>query len=234
MSNRTRQPKITPEMLLRAYAIGIFPMAEARNDPELYWIDPELRGILPLETFHVPHSLRKTVRRCLGGKSPGYRVTCDQAFDAVVQGCASPAPGRHQTWINDTIFDLCRQLFVMGHAHSVEVWQGENLVGGLYGVSLGGAFFGESMFSRATDASKVALVHLVARLKHGNYQLLDTQFVTKHLSRFGTLEIPRDDYRQKLNDALAVPAVFYGVVPDSVVLEELGAASSEAGWSDPG
>ena len=225
MSNRTRQPKITPEMLLRAYAIGIFPMAEARNDPELYWIDPELRGILPFDTFHVPHSLRKTVRRGLAGKDPGFRVTCDVAFEDVILGCATPAPGRHQTWINDTIFDLCRQLFVMGHAHSVEVWQEEKLVGGLYGISLGGAFFGESMFSRATDASKVALVHLVARLKHGGYRLLDTQFVTKHLSRFGTIEIPREEYRQQLNAALATPAVFYGVVADSVVEELLAGAA---------
>ncbi|WP_374375778.1 leucyl/phenylalanyl-tRNA--protein transferase [Dongia sp.] len=231
MSNRIKQPKITPEMLLRAYAIGIFPMAEARNDPELYWIDPELRGILPLDDFHIPHSLKKTVRHCLAGKAPGYRVTCDTAFDAIVQGCATPAPGRHQTWINDTIFDLCRQLFVMGHAHSVEVWQDEQLVGGLYGISLGGAFFGESMFSRATDASKVALVHLVARLRQGGFKLLDTQFVTKHLSRFGTIEIPREAYRERLNAALAQPAVFYGVVPDSVVLELLGSdvAGSESG-----
>lgn len=228
MSNRTRQPKITPEMLLRAYAIGIFPMAEARNDPELYWIDPELRGILPLENFHIPASLRKTVRQCLAGKAPFYRVTCDTAFEAVVRGCATPAPGRQQTWINDTIFDLCRQLFVMGHAHSVEVWLGDELVGGLYGVSLGGAFFGESMFSRATDASKVALVHLVARLRHGGYRLLDTQFVTQHLARFGTVEIPREEYRQKLSAALAVPAVFYGLLPDSVVLESLSAGAGSA------
>jgi leucyl/phenylalanyl-tRNA--protein transferase len=230
VSNRIKQPKITPEMLLRAYAIGIFPMAEARNDPELYWIDPELRGILPLDDFHIPHSLKKTVRHCLAGKAPGYRVTCDAAFELVVQGCASPAPGRHQTWINDTIFDLCRQLFIMGHAHSVEVWLADRLVGGLYGISLGGAFFGESMFSTETDASKVALVHLVARLRHGGYRLLDTQFVTKHLSRFGTVEIPREEYRVKLADALARPAVFYGVVSDSVVsgLLDSGVASGSA------
>ena len=201
-------------MLLRAYAIGIFPMAEARNDPELYWIDPEARGIIPLDAFHISHSLKKTIRR-----GP-FTVTCDTRFDDVVEACAAPAPGRRQTWINQTIFDLCCQLFRMGHAHSVEVWNGEALVGGLYGISLGGAFFGESMFSTATDASKVALVHLVARLKAGNYGLLDTQFVTKHLSGFGALEIPRDEYRKRLTSALARRAQFYCELPPDV-LEDL-------------
>jgi leucyl/phenylalanyl-tRNA---protein transferase len=229
MSNRVKPPKITPEMLLRAYAIGIFPMAEARNDPELYWIDPEQRGILPLDAVHISRSLKKTVRQGLMGDDGAFRVTCDRAFEAVIAGCAAPAPGRGQTWINETIFDLCRSLFLMGHAHSVEVWQGEELVGGLYGISLGGAFFGESMFSRATDASKVALVHLVARLRHGSFMLLDTQFVTKHLSRFGTIEIPREEYRQQLNNALAKPATFYCEVPDSVLLELVGAGVPSAG-----
>ena len=207
MSNRRTTPQITPGMLLRAYAIGIFPMAESRDDPDLYWIDPELRGILPLDKFHVPHSLWKTIRR---GR---FDVTCDRAFTAVVEQCAAPAPGRRQTWINDTIFDLCRQLFVLGHAHSIETWRDGKLVGGLYGISLGGAFFGESMFSRETDASKIALVHLVARLKAGGYGLLDTQFVTQHLSRFGAVEIPREDYRQQLNEAIGLPARFYGELP---------------------
>ena len=229
MSNRVKPPKITPEMLLRAYAIGIFPMAEARNDPELYWIDPEQRGILPLDAVHIPRSLKKTVRQGLMGDEGAFRVTCDQAFEAIMAGCAAPAPGRGQTWINETIFDLCRSLFLMGHAHSVEVWHGEELVGGLYGISLGGAFFGESMFSRATDASKVALVHLVARLRHGGFALLDTQFVTKHLSRFGTIEIPREEYRQQLNNALAKPATFYCELPDSVLLELVGAGASSVG-----
>jgi leucyl/phenylalanyl-tRNA---protein transferase len=228
LSNRVKPPKITPEMLLRAYAIGIFPMAEARNDPELYWIDPEQRGILPLDSLHIPRSLKKTVRQGLAGAPGSFRVTSDQAFEAVINGCAAPAPGRGQTWINDTIYELCRSLFVMGHAHSVEVWQGDELVGGLYGISLGGAFFGESMFSRATDASKVALVHLAARLRHGGYELLDTQFVTKHLARFGTIEIPREDYRLRLNHALAKPASFYSEVPDSALLDLLGAASEGA------
>ena len=163
MSNRAGSPRVTPEMLLRAYAIGIFPMAESRHDPHLYWIDPDARGILPLDRFHVSRSLRKTAL-----KGP-FRVTADRAFEDVVAGCAEPAPGRRQTWINDTIFDLCRKLHVMGYAHSVETWLDGELVGGLYGVALGGAFFGESMFSRETDASKIALVHLVARLKLGGF-----------------------------------------------------------------
>jgi leucyl/phenylalanyl-tRNA--protein transferase len=211
MSNRRATPQITPGMLLRAYAIGIFPMAESRDDPDLYWIDPEQRGVLPLDSFHLPQSLWKTLRR------GHFEVTCDRAFTAVVEQCASPAPGRRQTWINDTIFDLCRQLFVLGHAHSIETWADGRLVGGLYGISLGGAFFGESMFSRETDASKVALVHLVARLKAGGYGLLDTQFVTQHLARFGALEIPRDDYRQKLNAAIALPARFYCELPEGAL-----------------
>ena len=171
MSNRVKPQKITPEMLLRAYAIGIFPMAESRNDTELSWIDPEQRGILPLERFHISRSLKKTVRHNLSGGEGKFTVTCDHAFEAVIAGCAAPAPGRSQTWINDTIFDLCRQLFQMGHAHSVEVWNNNKLVGGLYGINLGGAFFGESMFSEVTDASKVALVHLVARLRHRSGRL---------------------------------------------------------------
>ena len=202
MSNRAKPSRITAEMLLRAYAIGIFPMAEARNDPELYWIDPEARGIIPLDSFHVSRSLKKTVRH------GALTVTCDTCFEDVVEACAAPAPGRRQTWINQTIFDLCVQLFRMGHAHSVETWNDGRLVGGLYGISLGGAFFGESMFSTVTDASKVALVHLVARLRAGNFGLLDTQFVTKHLSGFGALEIPRDEYRKRLTAALARRAQF--------------------------
>ncbi len=218
MSNRAKPSKITAEMLLRAYAIGIFPMAEARNDPELYWIDPESRGIIPLDSFHISRSLRKTVRH-----GP-FAVTCDTAFERVVEACAAPAPGRRQTWINQTIFDLCCQLYRMGHAHSVETWLDGNLVGGLYGISLGGAFFGESMFSCETDASKVALVHLVARLRAGNYGLLDTQFVTKHLSGFGALEIPREDYRKRLTAALARRANFSpDLAPDA--LDELLAAT---------
>jgi leucyl/phenylalanyl-tRNA---protein transferase len=229
LSSRTRTPKVTPDMLLRAYAIGIFPMAEARSDPELYWIDPEQRGILPLENFHIPKSLKKVVRR------ERFRVTCDRAFERVVEGCAAPGPGRRQTWINDTIFDLCRQLFAMGSAHSIETWLDDKLVGGLYGISLGGAFFGESMFSLETDASKVALVHLVARLRAGCYRLLDTQFVTAHLTRFGAHEVPREIYRKVLAAALAEPATFYSELPEGALSALLSGSSgaSTASASPP-
>lgn len=195
--------RLTPQILLRAYAAGVFPMAEDRDDPMLYWIDPEQRGILPLEAFHVPRSLAWTVRH------DPFAVRIDTAFRRVIESCAAPARGRETTWINDEIIALYAGLFDLGHAHSVECWRGDALVGGLYGVSLGGAFFGESMFSAATDASKVALVHLVARLRAGGYTLLDTQFVTTHLSRFGAVEIPRQDYHARLAAALEVEGDFY-------------------------
>jgi leucyl/phenylalanyl-tRNA--protein transferase len=204
--------QLTPELLLNAYAVGIFPMAEARNDPELYWIDPERRGILPLDGFHVPRSLRRTVNR------ETFEIRIDSAFRAVVAGCAAPAPDRPESWINDEIQAVYGALFDGGHAHSVECWQDGALVGGLYGVAIGGAFFGESMFSRVEDASKVALVHLVARMRVGGYRLLDTQFVTAHLARFGAIEIPREDYRRRLRAALRVRAHFPAAVPiDAVV-----------------
>jgi leucyl/phenylalanyl-tRNA--protein transferase len=202
MSDRAGQPRITPEMLLRAYAIGIFPMAEARDDPNLYWIDPEKRGILPLDRFHVPRSLRKTLRR------RSFEVTFDRDFEAVLEGCAAPAPGRRQTWINDLIFDLCRKLHVMGFAHSVEVRSEGELVGGLYGIALGGVFSGESMFSRRTDASKVALVHLVRHLADQGFTLLDTQFLTPHLMQFGAIEVEREEYRRRLRQAIKLPVKF--------------------------
>jgi len=202
MSERAGQPRITPEMVLRAYAIGIFPMAEARDDPNLYWIDPEMRGILPLDRFHVPKRLGKTVRRRL------FDVSLDRDFEGVLTGCAEPAPGRRQTWINGAIFDLCLKLHAMGYAHSVEVRQSGALVGGLYGVALGGAFFGESMFSRMNDASKVALVALVEHLRARQFILLDTQFVTDHLAQFGAIEVPREEYRRRLKEAIALPAQF--------------------------
>ena len=195
--------RLTVETLLRAYAVGLFPMAERRDDTQLYWIDPEKRGILPLDTFHIPRRLRRTVR------SGRFDIRCDTAFEAVIRGCAAPAHGRPETWINTQIVDLYTELFEMGRAHSVEAWLEGELVGGLYGVSLGGAFFGESMFSTVTDASKVALIHLVARLRKGGYRLLDTQFVTRHLSQFGAVEIPRVGYRHILAAALDVNAVFY-------------------------
>jgi len=194
---------LKPEILLRAYAVGLFPMAERHDDPTLYWIDPEKRGILPLDRFHIPRRLRRTVRR------NAFDIRFDTAFEQVIRLCAEPAPDRSETWINEEIVQLYVDLFEMGRAHSVEAWLDEELVGGLYGVSLGGAFFGESMFSRVTDASKVSLVHLVARLRKGGYKLLDTQFVTSHLGQFGTVEIHRSGYRQILSDALDVNATFY-------------------------
>ncbi len=192
--------EVTPELVLRAYRAGLFPMAETRRGNRLYWLDPERRGVLPLDRFHAPRRLLRTVR------SGPYTVTSDQDFPAVIAACASSAPGREDTWINPDIERLFSALHQQGHAHSVECrWEGA-LVGGLYGVSLGGAFFGESMFSRARDASKVALVHLVARLRAGGYQLLDTQFTTSHLEQFGTEEVPRDDYKRLLAAAVDVPA----------------------------
>jgi leucyl/phenylalanyl-tRNA---protein transferase len=193
-------PPLTPEILLRAYAEGLFPMAERRDDPALYWVSPEQRGILPLDSFHVSKRLARTVR------GDHFTVTTDAAFVDVMRACAEPVPGRDQSWINAEILRLYTALHAAGRAHSVECWQAGALVGGLYGVSLGGAFFGESMFSRARDASKVALVHLVAQLIRGGYVLLDTQFLTTHLAQFGAMEIPRLAYLARLREALTVPA----------------------------
>jgi len=201
-SRDTAVIEITPEVLLKAYACGIFPMAESADDPALYWIEPERRGILPLESFHVPARLARTVR------AGHFTVTCNTAFDAVITGCAQPQHGRQRTWINTRIRNLYRGLHQLGHCHSVEVYDGPALVGGLYGVSLGGAFFGESMFHVARDASKIALVHLVARLKAGGYRLLDTQFVTDHLKTFGAVAVSRRQYHKLLEAALAVEADF--------------------------
>lgn len=197
-----RMTELTSDLLLRAYAVGLFPMAETAEDPELFWVDPDRRGILPLDDFHVPRSLRKTLRR------GAFQVTADTAFRAVIGACAAPSPRRRATWINVEIQRLYGELHDLGFAHSIECWQGATLAGGLYGVALGGAFFGESMFSRVADASKVALVHLVARLKRGGFQLLDTQFVTPHLQRFGTIEISRGAYRRRLAVAVRATADF--------------------------
>jgi leucyl/phenylalanyl-tRNA--protein transferase len=194
--------EITPELLLKAYACGIFPMAENADDPGLHWFEPEWRGIVPLESFHVPGRLARTVR------SDRYTVVVDRDFDAVIAGCAEPQTGRRRTWINDRIRKLYGKLFDRGHCHTVEAYEGERLVGGLYGVSLGGAFFGESMFHRARDASKVALVHLIARLRKGGFQLLDTQYITEHLKLFGAVEIAREDYHKLLEGALPREADF--------------------------
>ena len=201
-SRETALIDITPEVLLKAYSCGIFPMAESADDPALYWIEPERRGIIPLDGFHIPDRLARTVRT-----SP-LAVVVDRDFEAVVDACAEPAPGRTRTWINRRIRNLYRHLYDNGDCHTVEVYDGERLVGGLYGVSLGGAFFGESMFHRTRDASKIALVHLVARLKAGNYRLLDTQFVTDHLRTFGAVEVSRPVYHKLLDAALAGEADF--------------------------
>lgn len=198
MSRRTWD--VSPELMLRAYRAGLFPMAETRQGDRLYWLDPEQRGVLPFETFHVPRRLMRTV---LSGP---YTVTADADFAGIIAGCAAAAPGREDTWINADIERLFLQLHSQGHAHSVETWDGGRLVGGLYGVALGGVFFGESMFSTARDASKVALVHLVARLKLGGFTLLDTQFVTAHLAQFGAVEIPRATYKAQLAEAVLEPA----------------------------
>ena len=203
--------EVTPELLLRAYQAGLFPMAETRDSAKLYWLDPEYRGVLPLNAFHLPRRLARTLR------DGTYVSTSDAAFAAVIAGCAESAEGREETWINTDIERLFNALHEMGHAHSVETWADGELVGGLYGVALGGVFFGESMFSRARDSSKVALVHLVARLRLGGFGLLDTQWVTSHLAQFGAVEMPRLDYRQLLEAAVARQADF-PIDPDPATL----------------
>ena len=194
--------EITPEVLLKAYACGIFPMAESADDNALYWIEPEQRGVIPLDRFHIPARLARTVR------ADRYTVAVNRNFAAVIEGCAAPQPGRGRTWINSRIRNLYRKLHERGHCHSIEVYDGDTLVGGLYGVTLARAFFGESMFHVSRDASKVALVHLIARLRAGGFTLLDTQFVTDHLKIFGAREIPRRDYHKLLEAALIGEANF--------------------------
>jgi len=214
--------EITPEVLLKAYACGIFPMAENADDPALYWIEPERRGIIPLDRFHVPDRLARTLRR------NHFTVLVDRDFDAVIAGCAEPKAGRARTWINDRIRSLYRKLYERGHCHSVEVYEGENLVGGLYGVSLGSAFFGESMFHRSRDASKVALVHLVARLRSGGFKLLDTQFVTDHLKTFGAVEVSRRQYHKLLEAALVGDSNFAALPVDRPLAGEDALARATA------
>lgn len=189
---------LTADMLLRAYALGVFPMAESREDPEVFWVDPRWRGIFPLDAFHISRSLARHIRR------GGFEVSVNRDFDGTLRGCAD----RPETWINDTIFRLYTTLHARGFAHSLEVWEDGALVGGVYGVTLGAAFFGESMFSRRTNASKVALAYLVDRLRLGGFQLFDTQFITAHLRSLGAVEIPRAEYRRRLAEALARPADF--------------------------
>jgi leucyl/phenylalanyl-tRNA--protein transferase len=210
-----RHVEITADLILRAYGLGLFPMAETRDGDRLYWLDPEQRGILPLDSFHLPRRLLRTVL------SDRYEVSVNEDFAAVIASCAEPAPGRTDTWINPMIERLFTELHEQGHAHSVEVWQDDILVGGLYGVALGGAFFGESMFSRARDASKVALAHLVARLRLGGFTLLDTQFVTSHLSQFGATEVPRAAYKALLQKAVAVDALFPAAPDETLLRAEL-------------
>jgi leucyl/phenylalanyl-tRNA--protein transferase len=218
--------RLTPEILLRAYAEGIFPMAERRDDPTLFWVSPDHRGIIPLDAFHVPKRLSRTVR------SDRFTVTTNRAFRDVMRACAAPAEGREESWINAEILHLYAALHASGAAHSVECWREGKLVGGLYGVQLGGAFFGESMFSRERDASKVALVHLVARLIKGGFTLLDTQFITSHLAQFGTIEIPREAYLERLKRAIAVMA-YWPEPSGSCVSPSWSDASGERTFAGP-
>jgi leucyl/phenylalanyl-tRNA---protein transferase len=208
-------PALTPDLLLCAYASGLFPMANDRHDPTIHWIDPKRRGVLPLHRFHQPKSLRKLIRKDV------FEVRVDAAFPEVIEACAEVRPERPRTWLNDELIALYCTLHRRGYAHSVETWADGRLAGGLYGVSLGAAFFGESMFSHMRDASKVALATLVERLRAGGYLLLDTQFVTDHLRRFGAIEIARERYRRELRRALATPALFYS---------DAGAVVSRTPW----
>ncbi len=221
MSRRTFE--VTPLLMLRAYQAGLFPMAEARRGDRLYWLDPEMRGVLPLDGFHLPRRLLRTVL------SNRFEVSSDQDFTATITGCAAPAPGRDETWINREIEHLFGELFRMGHAHTVECRHNGVLVGGLYGVCIGGVFFGESMFSRTRDASKVALVHLVARLRIAGFTLLDTQFVTDHLVQFGAVEIPRDDYKARLAAAVSLPAPWTAMPHPARLAAEFLALAGRAG-----
>src|SRR5690606_15869347 len=197
--------ELTPELIIRAYQAGIFPMAEDANSDDLFWVSPQRRGIIPLEAFHVSRSLRKRLR------THPWSIRVDTDFAGVIEGCATAGSARDSTWINPAIRRLYGQLFERGVCHTVEIWDGEDLVGGLYGLSIGGAFFGESMFHRATDASKVALAHLVERLRAGNYRLLDTQFMTDHLRTFGGIEISREQYELRLAEALRHPGDFTAI-----------------------
>ena len=209
----------TLDDLIACYRTGIFPMSDARDDEYLFLVDPPLRGVLPLDGFHIPSRLARTVRK------DDYSVRVDSAFTQIIELCAESASDRASTWISHSIQALYQALFARGLAHSIEVWREDRIVGGLYGVSIGGAFFGESMVSRATDASKIALVHLVARLKAGGYALLDCQFQTDHLRQFGVVEIPRDDYRRKLAAAIDLKCDFYelpGHTSGTMALDVIG------------
>jgi leucyl/phenylalanyl-tRNA---protein transferase len=196
---RSKGPDITPDLLLRAYSFGMFPMSESADDPEIFWVEPDIRGVILLDQFHVSASLAKAVR-----KKP-FDIKINSAFEDVMRACAEPVENRPTTWINETILDLYTQLHRRGYAHSVEAWEGDLLVGGLYGVSLGAAFFGESMFSRRTNASKICLVYLVERLRERHFKLLDTQFTTDHLKTFGAIDVPKIQYELMLAKAIGSP-----------------------------
>jgi len=213
---------LTADLLLRAYRLGLFPMAESRTSRALHWLDPEARGILPLNRFHLPRSLAKTLR------SGRFAVTADQNFAGTIAACAAARISRPDTWINQEIERLFIELHGLGFAHSVESWADGRMVGGLYGAALGGAFFGESMFSIETDASKVALVHLVARLRLGGFLLLDTQFITAHLARFGTVEISRADYHVLLAQAVEAPARFVAAPEPGLLEAEIAALREQS------
>lgn len=216
---------LDPDLVLRAYAMGVFPMAEHRDEDSVYWVEPRHRAILPLDGFHLSRSLRKTI------VSDRFRITADAAFDRVIALCAESAPDRPDTWINGSIERVFGELHRRGHAHSVECWDGDRLVGGLYGLALGRAFFGESMFSRARDASKVAIAALVARLRAGGYTLLDCQFMTDHLASLGAIEIPRQTYLSLLSDALGDAGPDFGT---SLTGADFGALDRAAAPSDAG
>jgi len=215
--------EITPQVLLKAYAVGIFPMAESADDPGLYWIEPEARGIIPLDRFHVPRRLARTVAADV------FDIRIDTDFAAVIGGCAAATGGRQKTWINARIRRLYGDLFTLGHCHTVEAWQAGRLVGGLYGVRLGAAFFGESMFSRERDASKVALVHLVARLRAGGFRLLDTQFTTAHLKQFGAIDVDRRQYHRLLEAAIPREADFTALAVEATGAEALAVLETGVG-----
>ena len=215
--------EITPQVLLKAYSCGIFPMAESADDPALYWIEPQFRGVLPLDAIHLPKRLRRTVRQDV------FEVRIDSTFEGVISGCAASKPGRRSTWINKRIRQLYGELFRLGSCHTVETWRDGKLVGGLYGVQLKGAFFGESMFSNEPDASKVALVHLAARLIAGGFRLLDTQFVTEHLRQFGTGEVPREQFHGLLEAALKEDADFLAMPKDTNGAQALAYIDAHAG-----
>jgi leucyl/phenylalanyl-tRNA--protein transferase len=206
--------QITPELLLKAYAFGVFPMAKSRHDQDVYWVQPKERGVIPLDKFHIPRSLRKVLRR------RKFEVKIDTAFGRVISGCSEYNSDREDTWINQKIVELFSNLFEAGLAHSVEVWNGEELVGGLYGLAMGAVFFGESMFTRQDNASKIALCYLVAIMKSGGYQVLDTQFINEHLMQFGAIEIAHDEYMQQLGEALTRMGRF-GPIPDQSEVERL-------------